>query len=231
MDTSDSSNQTQFTVTIWETIAITGGALLLLMIGAAGLMYKFFSNAADPDRATMIAQSLIDYQIPGESQGVFGANLGGAKIAIVSSETFPKDPAELTADEIPNLSGVELFVARVPLDVETPPTEPTPLSNETQTAPTYDIFASPDFSFSYRSGEDFQVLTSRIEEKNFCGSMVPVRIQDGELLLSQQLPPVNAVKYDAVAVFDNSKRQVTVTAIGQNANELLTQVFPTLRCR
>lgn len=232
VDTTESQPQPQFQVTIWETIAISVGGVLLVAIGLAGLMYKFFSNAADPHRATTIAQSLIDYQIPGKAQGVFGANLGGAKVAIISSATFPQNPAAMSESAIANATGVELFVARVPLDVETttePGSTPTPIPNATPDA--NPLFSSPDFSFSYRSGEDFQVQSSETQDLKLCSQVVPVRIQTGELTLATELPPVNAVKYDAIAIFDNSKRQITLTAIGQNADQQAARVFNSLRCK
>lgn len=232
VETTESQPKPQFSVTIWETIAITAGGLLLIAIGLAGLMYKFFSNAADPQRATIIAQSLMEYQIPGQAQGVFGANLGGAKVAIVSSSSFPQNPSTLTEADMPKVSGVELFIARVPLDVETgTTTSPTPAPAPAEATDPYDLFASPDFSFSYRSGEDFQVFTSRTEELRFCNELVPVRIQTGELLLASNLPPVYAVKYDAIAILDTNKRQITLTAIGQTAEQQASTVFNSLRCK
>lgn len=232
MTESSEQPKPQFTVTIWETIAIAVAAVLLMAMGLAGLMYKFFSNAADPQRATLIAKSLMDYELTGKVNGVFGANLGGAKVAIVSSPTFPQDPSQLTATDIEKLTGVELFIARVPLDVETTPSpQPNAVPSPDQPTDPYDLFSSPDFSFSYRSGEDFQVLTTRTEELRFCNDTVPVRIQSGNLILSSELPPVSAVKYDAVAIFDNSKRQVTLTAIGQNASQQAADAFNSLRCK
>lgn len=229
-DTIETQSQAPIPVTIWETIAIASGAVLLVVIGSVGLVYKFFSNAANPIRATMTAQSLMDYTIPGEAEGVFGANLGGAKVAIVSSPDFPKDPTLLTAANLATASGVELFIARVPLDVETANPDPASSSNPNATAP-YDLFSSPDFSFSYRSGEEFQVTSTRTAEMKFCNSLVPVRIQAGQLLLNPQLPPVQAVKYDAIAIFDQSKRQVTVTALGQTAAKRSEAVFTSLKCK
>jgi len=232
VETSDAQSKPQLPVTIWETIAIAAGGVLLIAIGLAGLMYKFFSNAADPQRATIIARSLIDYQMTGQAQGVFGANLGGAKVAIISSSTFPQNPSVLNAADLTNLSGVELFIARVPLDMETGTTpSPTPASVPSEESDLYPLFSSPDFSFSYRSGEDFQVTSTRTQDLKFCNEVVPVRIQTGQLLLASELPTVNAVKYDAIAIFDNSKRQVTLTAIGPKAEQQAETVFNSLRCK
>jgi hypothetical protein len=221
----------EYPVTVWEGIGIVVGAIALVVIGVAGLVYKFFDNAANPKRASMIAQSLMDYTIPGEAEGVFGANLGGAKVAVVSSASFPKDPSTLTAADMAKLSGVELFIARVPLDVETSQDPALPPDSDEVSKEAYDIFSSPDFSVSYRSGEDFRSITDRTEDRSFCGTVVPIRIQEGELRFTSELPPVRAVKYDALAQLGTGKRQVTITAIGPQATQQAEAVFQSLRCK
>lgn len=218
-------------VTVWEGMAIAVGSVLLVAMGSAGLVYKFFVNAANPQRATLIAKSLINYNIPG-AEGVFGANLGGAKVAIVSSPSFPKDAATLTDINPTSVKGVELFVARLPLDVETtPPQDLTQPPSTSNISPSYDPFSASDFSFSYRSGEEFTVTQEKVEEKIFCDQKVPVRIQQGNLALSSQAMPIAAVKYDASAPVGNSKRQVTITAIGPTAKQDAALVFNSLNCK
>lgn len=231
IEPSESLTPAKPAVTVWEGMAIAAGSILLVALGSAGLIYKFFVNAANPQRATLIAKSLVDYNIPG-AEGVFGANLGGAKVAIVSSPSFPNDLTALTDVNPTAAKGVELFVARVPLDVETTPsqnlTQPPATSN---ISPSYDPFSASDFSFSYRSGEEFTVNQERIEEKMFCDQKVPVRIQEGNLTLSSQATPIAAVKFDASAPVDNSKRQVTITAIGPTARQDASMVFQSLKCK
>lgn len=228
IEPTDSLTPTVPTVTVWEVIAIVAGSALLVAMGSAGLAYKFFVNAANPQRATLIAKSLMDYNIPG-SEGVFGANLGGAKVAIVSSPSFPKDAATLSDINPASAKGIELFVARVPMDVET--TQDVAQPPTSNISPSYDPFSASDFSFSYRSGEEFTVTQERIEEKMFCNQKVPVRIQEGNLTLSSQAMPIAAVKYDASAPISNSKRQVTITAIGPTAKQDAAMVFNSLNCK
>jgi hypothetical protein len=192
-------------------------------------VYKFFVNAANPQRATEIAKSLMTYDIPG-AEGVFGANLGGAKVAIVASPSFPKDATSVEAIN-PAARGVEMFVARVPLDVETNLTQNQAQPPSSNISPSYDPFSASDFSFSYRAGEDFAVNQERVEERMFCQQKVPVRIQEGSLTLSSQAPAIAAVKVDASAPVGNSKRQVTITAIGPTAKQDATQVFNSLNCK
>lgn len=221
----DSQTQSpEYSVSIWEGLAIAVGAVMIAVIGTAGLFVKFFSNAVDPQRATAIAQSLMDYQIPGGAQGVFGTNIGGAKVAIVSSPSFPRDFTNPPTD-LNRVTGVELFVAKVPLDIESP-TIPTRADADEDTS-----MPSPDFTLSYRSGEDFKPLSSRTEAKPFCGSSTLVLMQEGELTLSPELPPVYAVKYDAIVALADGKRMATVLAIGQDAKQQAATVFNSLNCR
>lgn len=214
----------EYSVSIWEGLAIAVGAVMIAAVGTAGLFVRFFSNAVDPQRATVIAQSLMEYTIPGGAQGVFGTNIGGAKVAIVSSPSFPRDFTNPPTD-LNRVSGVELFVARVPLDIESPTRQAGADSDDATAMP------SPDFTLSYRSGEDFKPLTSRTEAKPFCDTNTLVLIQEGELTLSPELAPVYAVKYDAIVALADGKRMATVLAIGQDAKQQAATVFSSLRCQ
>ncbi|MGI0484389.1 hypothetical protein ACN4EK_03065 [Pantanalinema rosaneae CENA516] len=214
----------EYSVSIWEGLAIAVGAVMIAAVGTAGLFVRFFSNAVDPQRATAIADSLMEYTIPGGAQGVFGTNIGGAKVAIVSSPTFPRDFTNPPSD-LNRVSGVELFVARVPLDIESPTRKAQADSEDETTLP------SPDFTLSYRSGEDFKPLTSRTETKPFCDMNTLVLIQEGELTLTPELSPVYAVKYDAIVALADGKRMATVLAIGQDAKQQAATVFNSLRCQ
>ncbi len=118
----------------------------------------------------------------------------------------------------------------MPLDVESTQDVSQPPSTS-HISPSYDPFSASDFSFSYRSGEEFTVNQERVEEKLFCQQKVPVRIQEGNLALSSQATPIAAVKYDASAPVGNSKRQVTITAIGPTAEQDAAMVFNSLNCK
>ena len=215
-----------YPVSLWEALAITIGAVALVAVGAIGLVYKFFDNASNPQRATAIADSLMQYRLPGTVKGVFGTNIGGAKVAIVSTSTFPRDVSELpTSPETP--TGVELFLAKVPPDIETNE------FNQQQTSRTYDygFLGNQDFSLSYRSGNDFQANQERSQNSWFCGVPTTLRIQDGNLFLSPDSAPLAAVKYEATALLGNSRRLVTIVAIGRDADQQATQVFKSLKCK
>ncbi|MBW4513653.1 MAG: hypothetical protein KME11_00330 [Timaviella obliquedivisa GSE-PSE-MK23-08B] len=211
-----SSPTTPYSVSIWEAIAIFAGAIFLISVGVVGLGLKTLNNAFDPKRAEAIAQSLIAYKIPGGSEGTFGTNLGGAKVAVVAS-----------ARKLPGLQSqvlpppeIELFIARIPINEVTTEDAEEELNNE--------FF--PGFSFSSQVEAAFKPITSRTENQAFCGVLTQVTIQEGSLVLSEQMP-IPAVQYQ-VRVVKNAERNIAVlSAAGQNAKGNAAMVFRSLKCK
>lgn len=221
-----SDNPVQHSVSLWEGAAIVGGAVLLIAAGLAGLGVKALGNAFDSQRAEAIARSLLDYDIPGGSRGFFGTNIGGGKMAVVTSiATVPLPPttpgAVAPAPQPP--PEVELFTARMPLNRET----------ETEAAalpppqPENELFSG--FSFSYQDPTAFQINQARTEPKPFCGTPSPVEIQQGILALGGG-ETVPAVKYEAKRVLDDQSHIVVISALGERAFEQASAVFASLEC-
>jgi hypothetical protein len=212
------SASTQYSVSIWEAIAIFAGAILLVAVGVAGLGLKALNNAFDPRRAEAIAQSLIDYNIPGGSQGTFGTNLGGAKVAVIASTR--KLPHQLP--EVLPPSEVELFIARIPINEVTNAVDSEEDSSN-------EFF--PGFAFSSQTEGTFQPQNTHVAQLQFCGSLTPVTIQEGVLVLSDQTPPIPAVQYQARMVNDAERNIAVLSAAGQNAKDNAAQVFASLKCK
>lgn len=76
---------TQYRVSIWEFMAITAGAIILISLGCVGLGVKFVRNAFQPKRAEAIVRNIMEYQIPDGAQGLFGVNIGSGKIGVLGS--------------------------------------------------------------------------------------------------------------------------------------------------
>ncbi len=100
-----SNSSKVYSVTIWETIGITLGALGLTLAGVSHLAMKYLNNNLDPNRSETIARSLVDYKIPGGSKGVYGINVGSGQIAIVSG-----------LQNLPNTDNadVKIIVSKIP---------------------------------------------------------------------------------------------------------------------
>ena len=75
----------------WEFVAILTVGVLLVGAGCTALALKFRRNLFDPERAEAIARSIVDYKIPNGARGALGTNLGGAKIAVLTSIQEPPD--------------------------------------------------------------------------------------------------------------------------------------------
>ncbi|WP_088892151.1 hypothetical protein [Leptolyngbya ohadii] len=257
----DAPQHPKYTVSIWETIAITAGAVLLVAIGLAGLGVKALNNAFDPRRAQATAQSIANYQIPGGAQGVFGTNLGGGKLAVIGSlrrvQSAAQSPAvqSTVPSEVPSAGAVstasdranpanssvlssnasstetvapaetELFLARIPITEGA--TDP---SSEEDITINNSFFLS-GFSFSYQDSSDFQIHSTRVENRVLCGTRVPVTIQTGSLIVAEGSPPIPAVRYQAETRFKEHTFVAIVSALGDRAENLAVQVFDSLGCR
>lgn len=211
-----------YSASVWEGIAIAGGAILLTLIGLAGLGVKALTNAFDPQRAEAIAHSMIAYEIPGGARGVFGANVGGGKMAVLSSLAWAEPPPNPAVAAAP--PAVELFVARIPLTGEMKELDGTDLAAR----PTYELFSG--FSFSYQAPEAFQVNNSRVENKAFCGVQTPVTIQQGMLTIAEEVT-FPAIRYQAEVVLDADEHMVVVSALGETAAQDAARVFGSLQCK
>jgi hypothetical protein len=219
LETSQSSPDSvpQYSVSIWETIAIATGAVLLTAIGLAGLGVKALNNAFHPGRSEAIARSILTYTIPGGSQGVFGTNLGGARVAVVTSNTvLPGESIPVTEDPLPT---VELLVAQIPVSQET---------LEIEREATSEFFSG--FSFSYQVQGAFEVEQSQTEYREFCGAMAPVTVQTGKLTLPEQAAQVPAMKYEMNVDRDQSNYIAILVTVGQDADRNAEAVFQSLEC-
>jgi hypothetical protein len=217
-DDSAPSSTPQYSVSIWEAIAIFAGAIFLVAVGVAGLGLKTLNNAFDPQRAEAIAQSLAEYDIPGGSEGTFGTNLGGAKVAVIASTRKLPVPQ---SDILPP-SEVELFIARIPINEVT---------NAVDAEEDLDNEFFPGFAFSSQAEAAFQPSNSRTEKHQFCGIPTDVTIQEGSLVLSDQVAPIPAVQYQARVVNDAERNVAVLSAAGQSAKENAAKVFDSLKCK
>lgn len=208
---------TQYSVSVWEGIAIAIGAIGLVMAALLGLVVKVTHNSFEPQRAEAIANSLMDYEIPGGSYGVFGVNIGGLRTATIrssSSTVFPKGDQQ-GEYSIPE---VELLIVEAPINDQSKEDDPgeTPKDN---------------LSSSYQVETEFKATTSRTENKPFCGMDVSVTIQEGLLTLTNSQSSVLAIQYNAKAVFKNTQRSVLLTTTGQTAKQKAVAVFNSLKCK
>jgi hypothetical protein len=188
-------------VKLLDWVMIIGGAIALIATGMIRLGFKAYNNALDPQRAEAVAKSIIDYRIPGGTQGKFGIKFAGIKLAIVHSKTSPAD--------------VEIFVMQTPLNRDTSrqeqierirtPLEPTPTQ--------------------------FEVVSSSKENLKFCNQPLNVTIYEGSYTLEDQTSRLPAVQFSANTTFKNERLIVEVQALGKNAKQKALNVFQSIKCK
>lgn len=194
----------RYPVRLFEVIVITVGAIAVVGIGIVGLGIKILDNAFNPRRAEAIAKSLIDYTIPGKSQGVFGINIGSAKFAWIRSATVPPD--------------VILFIGESPVDQKIDDAESSDLDREFQRFPSDSV------------AQEFVATTDRTETKTFCGKPVSVTIQEGQQTFSYAAPQ-SAVQYTARIMEGGVERVAILTTSGRDAQARAIAIFNSFRCQ
>lgn len=191
----------QYRVSVWETVAVILGAIALGGVGLSGLGMKFLRNSADSQRAEAIASNIMGYTLPGESQGVIGLKIAGARVALVASEGKEPD--------------IQLLVARIPTEQE---------SGRRRIERILDSIALGG------DEQEFRINTVRIETKNLCGVPVPVTIREGQLKYPNS-PTKFTVTYRASVFLSDSRYVVNLLTNGQNAQQKAATVFDSLQCR
>lgn len=212
-----------YKVSIWEALAVVGGAVLIVATGLAGLGLKALGNAFNPIRAEAIAQSVIGYQIPGGSRGFFGANIGSGKIAVVTSAATVAVPSQQPEQQF--TPAVELFFAQMPL--EEPKSEDGAVAVVPQ--PENELFSG--FSFAYQDPAQFQIQQSQTEQKPFCGTVTPVEVEQGLLTINADSAPLPAVKYELKRVLETQSQVIVISAVGNQARVKANEVFASLVCK
>ena len=203
LDNADSSIP-HYPVRLLEAVLITLGAIAIVGTGLVGLGIKILDNAFDPKRSEAIARSLIAYTIPSESQGVFGINIGGAKIAWVRSVSDPPD--------------VLLFIGEIPLNKEADEADREALDQEFTSFP------------SDTTAQEFVATAARTETKLFCGKPIPVTIEQGQQMFSTT-PPRSAMRYTARVAENDIERVAILTTTGSDAQAKAIAIFNSFHCQ
>ncbi len=194
----------QYKVSGWETMAVVLGAIATLGVGLTGLAMKFLSNAATPQRAEAIASNIMSYTLPGDSQGLLGVNIAGAKVALVASEGDEPD--------------IQLLMARVPVDQE---------SGRRRIDRILDSIALG------ADEEELKIKSVREENHSLCGQTTGVTVREG-LLKYPDSPEKATVIYRANVILGDSRYVVNLLANDTNldlARKKAIGVFDSLQCR
>jgi hypothetical protein len=138
----------------WKWLAIGCGGCLGLSVLSVVVLTVFFSRALnfsmDPGDVEQQAQTLFEYEIPGESRGLLNMNVMGVELAQVADAQDPP--------------GVLLTVGRLPAYLQDEAAQTSMLDS---------------FQENMAGDGGYTLETERLETLPLCGQTVPVRISQG----------------------------------------------------
>jgi hypothetical protein len=191
----------RYPVSLWEIAAVFLSAIALIATGTIGLGLKFTNNAFKPERAKSFADNMIDYRFPNGSQGVLGFKIAGAEVALLNDGKKKPD--------------LLLFVAKTLNDAQ---------MNQD------DINQVLDGAFLGEE-DNFNISSSRLENKTLCNSSTPITIKEGQLKQPNASLSQFATSYKGSVVIERNRYFVAILSSGKNAKQDATTLFNSLQCK
>ncbi|MEM1311261.1 MAG: hypothetical protein AAGF98_17500, partial [Cyanobacteria bacterium P01_H01_bin.153] len=179
---------------LWITLGVCGGLLALvgllvigLVGGAAWFFFNEFNLSLNPEAAEELAPTMMDYELPGEEQGlVSSSDFLGAEVAVVE--------------------GLETDIAATLMLGKIPPAA----QDEWGTRPEdfLQIFEEEDIF----AVTEINVESTTTESRSLCGETATVRLSKGQ----EEFTGTPATVYEAVVIKDGFTYLVSLSAAGTN---------------
>ncbi len=178
------------------------GAGLIVAFALYELANQFFNKIKNPEQAESIVAQVVQYEMPGGSQGLKSFKTNTEAFALVGNR---QNPANLL-----------LLVSQAPI-------EPTPTKNAPNLAEELDIPSA--VVGSWRS------MQTTTESRQFCGQTVPVTIRQGNYrLLESPGQMVKMREYLIVYPQKTMQTSIQLFAIGPEAAQQMDTVFRSFKC-
>jgi hypothetical protein len=185
-----------------EILLVGLGGGLIVAFGLYELANQFFGKIKNPEQAEAIVKQVVEYQMPGGSQGLKSFKTNTEAFALVGNRANP-----------PNLL---LLVSQAP--IEATPTESVPNLAEELDIPSALVG-------TWRS------VQTTTENKRFCDQTVTVTVRQGTYrLLESPRQLVNMREYMFVYPKKTVQTSLQLFAIGPEAAQQLDSVFQSFKC-
>lgn len=182
-----------------------GAFIVLAIAGIAGMFFlakQFFDLSFDSKKAEQIANSIMDYQIPGGSRGIMSMDVSGVEIAGLMSASNPEDAM--------------LILGKVPPALQS------------SSAEFQDSFQR---SLQQQQGSTFKEISNRTESRPLCGQTVTLSISEGEQMSAGSSTAVPAFTYQTSVTHNQNLLFVALTTTGTDAKAIADQIFNSLTCK
>jgi len=190
---------------VWKWIGIGCAGFLVLGVGAiAALVFvvqRTLNMSFDSGQAETAARSIVDYEIPGGSQGFMSMDMGMMQFAGVMSTTD---------------AGTILVVGRMS-EQAMQGGDPAALEKAAQEG-------------MQQNGTSFTVENQRTEARQLCGQPIQLTILEGRQSTPGQAAEA-AITYQAFTIHEGEGIFVSLTTTGAEALTKADAIFNSLKCQ
>jgi hypothetical protein len=185
-----------------EILLVGLGAGLIIAFTLYELANQFFAKIKNPEQATAIVDQVLQYNMPGGSQGLKSFKTNTEAFALVGNRQNP-----------PSLL---LLVSQAPI-------EPTPTAGTPNLAEELDIPSA--LVGTWRSSK------TTTESRQFCGQTVAVTVRQGNYrLLESPRQLVKMREYSVAYPQKTIQTNIQLFAIGPEAAQQIDSVFQSFKC-
>ncbi|MBE9030799.1 hypothetical protein IQ266_13765 [filamentous cyanobacterium LEGE 11480] len=192
-----------YPVKLVEFIVVGVGATAIVVFAVIEIANQFLAKIKNPEQAESIVAQVVEYEMPGGSQGLKSFQTNTEAFALVGNRRHPSSNLLLLVSQAP----VEGMDGEVPINLAEELDIPSALVGT------------------------WHQNTKRVEQKQFCGKTVPVTIREGSYRLLEA--PRRLVQMREYLVVQSQKRtqnSIQLFAIGPEAAPQLDRVFQSFKC-
>lgn len=198
----DIQTMPHYPVKLYEIFGVGLGAMLIVAFALFELANQFFTKIKNPEQAESIIKQVVEYEMPGGSQGLKSLKTNTEAFALVGNRQNP-----------PSLL---LLVSKTP--VEKHDGEASMNLVDELNIPTALVGT-------------WQNVRTTVENKRFCDQIMPVTIRQGTYrLIESPRKQVEMREYMIVQPLKNTQHRIQLFGIGSEGARQLEAVFRSFTC-
>ncbi|NJN49071.1 MAG: hypothetical protein HC805_03875 [Alkalinema sp. RL_2_19] len=198
----DPTSIPEYSLKLREVLSVGIGAALIVTFALWELANQFFTKVKNPEQAESIIKTVIEYEMPGGSQGLKSFKTNTEAFALVGNRRQSPDLLLLVSQALIEKDEVE---------------GPKNLADE------LDIPAALVGTW--------QTVTTNTENKRFCDQIIPVTVRQGSYrMIESPSKLVKMREYMIVRPQKRNQTSIQLFAIGPDAAKQMDTVFNSFKC-
>ncbi len=198
----DAQTMPDYPVKLYEIFGVAFGAILIVAFALYELANQFFTKIKNPAQAESIVEQVVEYKMPGGSQGLKSLKTNTEAFALVGNRQNP-----------PSLL---LLVSKTPVE-----------KHDGEAA----INLVDELNIPTALVGTWQSVRTTVENKRFCDQIMPVTVRQGAYrLIESPRQLVEVREYMIVQPLKNTQHRIQLFGIGTEGARQLETVFRSFTC-